>query len=105
MTYAKTRVQDPEITESFFSKELLGYTPAAAYSDGSWEPMLHNLPRPPQQKAFNPATMRTEPFKSLSSLVFYSPNEGVEVRRRLWKCTEWTLELAVPALRGVGFIQ
>lgn len=102
MQYIKTRAQIPETTESFFSKEFLGHTDAATYLGGSWDRVLRNLPRPPQQKAFNRATMRTEPFRSLEPLVFY--NSGEE-RRPLWKCTEWTLELAVPALRGVEFIR
>lgn len=106
MTYTQTHVQeDLSTTESFLSKELLGYTDAAAYLAGSWDRVLRNLPRPPQQKAFNRVTMRTEPFKSLEPLVFYRPDEGREVRRPLWKCTEWTLELAVLALRGSGLIQ
>lgn len=107
MTYKTTPTQNPSATESFFSKEFLGHTDAATYLGGSWDRVLRNLPRPPQQKAFNRVTMRTEPFKSLEPSVFYDSGvegEG-EDRVKLWKCTEWTLELAVPALRGVGFIR
>lgn len=64
--------------------------------------MLDGLPAPPPQKAFHRNALRTESFKCLEPLRFC---EAGELRRPLWKCTEWTLEVAVPALRREGLIR
>jgi hypothetical protein len=66
-----------------------------------WDRVLRSVPAPPQQKAFNIKKMKTEPFKTQSPLTFYEPGEP---RRPLVKCTEWTLERALPALRANGLI-
>ncbi|KAI1920111.1 hypothetical protein LOY94_003386 [Ophidiomyces ophidiicola] len=68
----------------------------------AWEDCLRKVPAPPRQKAFNPITLKTEPFKTANPLTFYEPGEP---RRPLIKCTEWTLERAIPALRAAGLIQ
>lgn len=67
-----------------------------------WEQVLLATPTPPKQKAFNIATMTTEPFKTLNPLTFYNPGEP---RRPLMKCTEWTEQYAIPALLKAGLIQ
>ncbi|KAL3455065.1 hypothetical protein BJX64DRAFT_273049 [Aspergillus heterothallicus] len=100
MIYTPTNEPAPEKSECFHSVEMLGFTPAARYPH-DWEKVLAGIPPPPQQKAFNVKTMRTEPFKTRDPLVFYEPGEE---RRRLVKCTEWTLERAIPALREAGLI-
>ena len=87
--------------DTFFSEEWLGYTDVRGYPE-SWDRVLQALPAPPQQKAFNRESMRTEPVKSLVPLRFY---ESGEARGELWKCTEWTFQLAVPALRREGLIR
>ncbi|KAL4925341.1 uncharacterized protein BDV17DRAFT_294565 [Aspergillus undulatus] len=88
------KVQQPR------SMEYIGVTPASSYP-AEWDRVLRSIPPPRQQKAFNVMTMRTQPFKTRNPLVFYE--EG-EVRRPLVKCTEWTLERAVPALRASGLL-
>jgi hypothetical protein len=45
--------------------------------------------------------MRTEPFKALNPLTFY---EQGEARRPLIKCTEWTNDRAIPALRANSLV-
>ncbi|KAL4862352.1 hypothetical protein BDV12DRAFT_178954 [Aspergillus spectabilis] len=92
------RPHDP--SEPFHSLEKLGVTSAASHPRG-WERLLSSLPTPPQQKAFNIKTMRTEPFKTKSPLAFYEPGE---TRKPLMKCTEWVLERALPALRDSGLL-
>ncbi|KAL4919189.1 hypothetical protein BDW62DRAFT_46552 [Aspergillus aurantiobrunneus] len=88
------RIQAPH------SLERLGVTPAAKHPD-DWTHLLSTVPAPRQQKAFNIKTMRTEPFKTKDPLTFYEPGEA---RRPLVKCTEWTLEQALPALRASGLL-
>ncbi|KAL2847054.1 hypothetical protein BJX68DRAFT_240171 [Aspergillus pseudodeflectus] len=100
MVYTPTSEPAPQESECFHSVEKLGVTPATRYP-GDWEEVLRGIPPPPQQKAFNVRTMRTEPFKSREPLVFYEPGEE---RKALVKCTEWTLERALPALRAKGLI-
>ncbi|KAL4947039.1 hypothetical protein BDW69DRAFT_204821 [Aspergillus filifer] len=82
------------------SIEFIGLTPKSTYPE-QWNKLLRSIKPPGQQKAFNVRTMRTEPFKTLDPLTFYE--EGEE-RTPLVKCTEWTLNEAVPALREGGLL-
>ncbi|KAI2896001.1 hypothetical protein CBS63078_8340 [Aspergillus niger] len=100
MTYTPQQRHSPEYSQTFHSLEKLGVTPASKHPD-DWVKVLRSVPAPPQQKAFNIKTMKTEPFKSQSPLTFYEPGEP---RRPLVKCTEWTLERALPALKTNGLI-
>ncbi|KAL2862532.1 uncharacterized protein BJX67DRAFT_366190 [Aspergillus lucknowensis] len=100
MQYTPTHEPAPEISESFHSVEKIGVTPVEKYPH-EWERVLRGVPPPPQQKAFNVKTMRTEPFKTRDPLMFYGPGE---MRKSLVKCTEWTLERAIPALRREGLL-
>ena len=95
MYYTQTPTTAPEQSEIFYSSEKLGTTPASKHPD-EWVKLLESVPAPPQQKAFNVKTMKTEPFKTKDPLTFYEPGEQ---RRPLVKCTEWTVERAIPALR------
>lgn len=90
----------PEDSQSFHSLEKLGVTPVSSHP-ADWDRVLGSVPAPHQQKAFNTKTMKTEPFKTKAPLAFYGPGEP---RRPLIKCTEWTLERALPALRANGLI-
>ncbi|KAL2811393.1 hypothetical protein BJX63DRAFT_399185 [Aspergillus granulosus] len=100
MAYTPTAEPAPQEMESFHSVKRLGVTSADRYPS-EWEEVLQGIPPPPQQKAFNAKTMRTEPFKTKEPLVFYKPGER---RTPLVKCTEWTLERALPGLRERGLI-
>lgn len=100
MSYEEQFSDLPEHSDTFHSKDLLGITDASTYPS-LWDDLLQQFPPPPRQKAFNLKTMRTEPFKTENPLIFYEPGES---RRPLVKCTEWTLERAVPALRSAGLI-
>ncbi|KAL2823525.1 hypothetical protein BDW59DRAFT_148565, partial [Aspergillus cavernicola] len=90
----------PDQCEAIHSLDKLGVTPTAKYPD-EWERVLKSVPPPPQQKAFNVKTMKTEPFKTKDPLTFYQDGE---TRKPLVKCTEWTLEQALPALRANGLL-
>lgn len=100
MSYEKQFSGLPEQSDTFHAKDLLGVTDASTYPS-LWDDLLQQIPPPPRQKAFNLKTMRTEPFKAENPLIFYEPGKS---RRSLVKCTEWTLERAVPALRSAGLI-
>ncbi|KAJ6019005.1 hypothetical protein N7522_001072 [Penicillium canescens] len=100
MVYIPQPRHSPEYSQSFHSLEKLGVTPMSKHP-ADWDRVLRSVPAPPQQKAFNIKTMKTEPFKTQSPLTFYEPGEP---RRPLVKCTEWTLERALPALRANGLI-
>ncbi|PGH12247.1 hypothetical protein AJ79_04427 [Helicocarpus griseus UAMH5409] len=101
MQYQSNPHGRPELLSTFYSRELLGVIDASGYPE-SFDNVLGQLPPPPRQKAYNPQTNRTEPFKSENPLTFY---EDGEPRRRLVKCTEWMLEKAIPALRSAGLIR
>jgi hypothetical protein len=100
MRYERKPRSRPEESRTFYNKELLGYTPANDYPT-SFDNILSNVPAPPRQKAFNIATMRTEPFKTPNPLTFYKQGEA---RQPLVKCTEWTNDRAIPALQSTGLI-
>ncbi|PWY96702.1 hypothetical protein BO94DRAFT_530080 [Aspergillus sclerotioniger CBS 115572] len=101
MHYHSRSAPRPETSDTFFSRTLLGHTPAAGYPE-TWDTVLKAVPPPPQQKAFNIKRMQTEPFKSLSPLVFY---ENGEERGPLMKCPEWVVDKAIPVLKEVGCLQ
>jgi hypothetical protein len=100
MIYERKKRDDPRLSQSFHSKTAIGITTPANYPQ-SWDTILQTW-TPPQQKAFNMKTMRTEPFKTLNPLVFYEPGEP---RKQLIKCTEWTEQFAIPTLTEKGLIQ
>ncbi|KAK4096463.1 hypothetical protein N658DRAFT_458665 [Parathielavia hyrcaniae] len=100
MKYESTSDPNPASSDTNYTKELLGYTSAKNFK-ALWDATLTACPTPPQQKAFNVRTMKTEPFKTLNPLTFYEPGEE---RRPLRKCTEWTEEQAIPALRKAGLL-
>ncbi|KAL3473237.1 hypothetical protein BJX99DRAFT_261547 [Aspergillus californicus] len=100
MEYTPQSEPTPEQCEAIHSLDQIGVTPAATHP-AEWDRVLRGIPPPPQQKAFNVKTLKTEPFKTMVPLVFYEPGE---VRRPLVKCTEWTMGLALPALRETGLL-
>lgn len=101
MYYEKKSKGPPEQSQTFHEKQFMGYTTSTTYPQG-WDNVLSRVPAPPKQKAFNIATMKTEPFKTLNPLTFYEPGES---RAPLIKCTEWTEQRAIPALQSLGLIQ
>lgn len=100
MTYESRRFHDPSTSDSIHSKELLGYILADGCQN-RLDALLGVLPTPPQQKAYNIATNKTELVKSWDPVTFYAPGEERHVP---WKCTEWTTNYAIPALVNSGYI-
>ena len=100
MYYTRTLSEAPELSTEFHASLKLGVT-LACKPPGEWQRILECVPTPPQQKAFNVKTMKTEQFKMKDPLTFYEPGE---LRRPLIKCTEWTMERAIPALKANGLI-
>ncbi len=88
----------PELSQAFYSKQLLGKVKASRYS--AIGTICAQQPAPHKQKKFNPKTMKTEPIKPNGD--FYQPGEP---RARLIKCTEWTVERAIPALQAARILE
>jgi len=99
MSYQRKRAQHPGNSDSFHTMDFLGYIASSGYP-GAVDDVLKSLTSPGRQKAFNPKTYKTEPIKDDGT--FYSPGEP---RKRLKKCTEWTLEQAIPALKANKLLQ
>jgi len=99
MVYSSSDSPQPEDHESFYGKEFLGTVRKEDYPE-KMEEVLRALEMPPRQKAFNVRRMRTEQVRGDGT--FYG--EG-EVRERMWKCTEWTVERAIPALFAAGILK
>lgn len=99
MEYERKSSRRPEDSQTFYQKELLGSVLAAAYPE-SVDGVCRNQRPPPPQKAFNRTTKRTEPVKPDGS--FYTKHEA---RPRLVKCTEWTENQAIPALRQAQVLE
>lgn len=97
MTYTPKSSMYPSGAPSFSSMRKIGVTK----SPHAWENALKQVQTPPQQKAFNGKTMKTEPFKTRRPLTFYEPNEA---RKPLIKCSEWVIERALPFLRQKGLL-
>jgi hypothetical protein len=92
MHYAPTPSEPPERMPEFHTSQILGVTPVSKHP-GEWQRALESILASPQQKAFN--------IKTKTPLMFYEPGEP---RRRLVKCTEWTMERAIPELKKEGLI-
>jgi len=99
MYYNTKKAKRPEESRTFFGKEFLGTIKAANYPR-EMDEVLAALPPPPKQKKFNIKTMKTEQMKPDGT--FYTPGEP---RPPMIKCTEWTLNQAIPALYAAGIVQ
>lgn len=99
MRYERKLSRRPEESQTFFNKEALGMVSSTTYPQ-CVDDICRVLRAPPPQKAFNRATMRTEPCKPDGS--FYRADESPP---RLVKCTEWTENQAIPALRQALVIE
>nr|POF04252.1 hypothetical protein CFP56_22007 [Quercus suber] len=100
MRYESKPYPSADDAGTLHSKDLLGHADSLLYPQ-AFDDVLRTLSAPPKQKAFNIATMRTEPVKSWEPLTFYQAGEP---RRPLVKCTEWTEQEAIPALQREGLI-
>ncbi|KAF3928408.1 hypothetical protein AA313_de0205094 [Arthrobotrys entomopaga] len=98
MRYEIENSPKPEDSANYHAKFLLGTVDVSGYP-ASVNGVLEKIPAPGPQKSFNLITMRTEQHKSPG--VFYA--EG-ETRSPLYKCTEWTINHAIPALRDAGVL-
>lgn len=98
MEYQSREELRPEDSEVFFAKEFLGTIQKSVYP-AAMDEVLRTLPPPPKQKHFNIKTMKTEQVKPDGT--FYAPGES---RPPLIKCTEWTINQAIPALYASGIL-
>ncbi|EPS39035.1 hypothetical protein H072_7194 [Dactylellina haptotyla CBS 200.50] len=98
MHYEVKKGEKPESSEIYHAKHFVGTIGASEYPANINE-VLERLPAPGKQKSFNTTTMRTEQHKSPGE--FYAPGES---RPPMFKCTEWTIYQAIPALEEAGVI-
>ncbi|KAJ5145913.1 uncharacterized protein N7515_000477 [Penicillium bovifimosum] len=94
MVYIPQPRQYPEYSQSFHSLEKLGVTPMFKHP-ADWG-AYRRRPADGVQHQDNENRAIEDP-----ALTFYEPGEP---RRPLVKCTEWTLEGALPALQANGLI-
>ena len=99
MYYDTKRGRRPEESESFYAKAYLGVIKAADYPH-QMNQVLSAQPPPPKQKHYNVKTMKTAQIKPDG--IFYAPDEP---RSPMIKCTEWTINQAVPALYASGVLK
>jgi len=99
MYYDTKKAKRPEESESFYAKEFLGAIKASDYPH-KMDQVLRAQPPPPKQKNFNIKTMKTEQMKPDGT--FY---ELSEPRPPMIKCTEWTVNQAIPALYASGVLR
>lgn len=93
MTCQKKSSLQPENSQTFYAKQLLGRVNASK-ADRIGQ-ICVQVPAPGKQKRFNLKTMKTGPIKANGD--FYKTGES---RARLIKCTERTVERAIPALQA-----
>jgi len=98
MAYQKKSALQPENSQTFHAKQLLGKVKESKAAQ--IEQICTQQPAPAKQEKFNPKTMKNEPIKANGD--FYQPGEP---RARLIKCTEWTVERAIPALQAAKILQ
>lgn len=98
MSYASKKGRRPEESETFYAKDFLGTIQKSDYPH-KMDNVLKAQPPPPKQKHFNIKTMKTEQIRPDGT--FYAPGEP---RPPMIKCTEWTMNQAIPALYDSGIL-
>jgi hypothetical protein len=98
MTFESKRGRKPDESDSFHRQHYLG-TITTGYLDSVIKFIQTRCPPPPQQRNFNTQTYKTEQCKPDGS--FYQPGEPLPPYE---KCTEWTLNKAIPALQQSGYL-
>ncbi|EWC43738.1 hypothetical protein DRE_07356 [Drechslerella stenobrocha 248] len=99
MSYQSERDEAPQTSGTFHARHYLGTINESDYP-ARMDEVLEELPPPGKQKSFNTQTMRTEQHKMPG--VFYAPGEP---RPPMIKCTEWTINQAIPALIESGVLR
>lgn len=98
MKYQEKKGRHPNQSESPNTYVGLGKIKVTDYPEV--DRILRALPTPPKQKHFNIKTMKTEQMKPDGT--FYEPGEP---RPPMIKCTEWTVNQAIPALYASGILR
>jgi len=99
MKYNPKSAKQPNSSETYHSKDFIGKILKSDYPDAV-NRVCEAQPPPGPQKAYNPKTNRTEQVKPDGT--FYAPGEA---RPPLIKCTEWTENQAIPALKAAGILK
>ncbi|KAF2107770.1 hypothetical protein BDV96DRAFT_294693 [Lophiotrema nucula] len=97
MTFEEKLGKRPEEDESYQRKYFLGQIRASEYQNVVQ--LLRTVRPPPRQRTYNIQAQATVPCKPDGSL--YGPGETPPPYR---KCTEWTLQDAIPTLQSSGLL-
>ncbi|KAF2798609.1 hypothetical protein K505DRAFT_321745 [Melanomma pulvis-pyrius CBS 109.77] len=97
MTFQEEASPAPESSDAFHQKYYLGQIRSEDYEQVVT--LLRAIDPPPRQRVFDTKTLRYVKCKPDGTTY----TEGEE-EREYWKCTEWTLQRAVPALFGSGLL-
>ena len=97
MSFQEKRGERFEETYTFLRKHYLGQIRATDYA--AVVELMRSLPPPPRQRAYDHSIGGQGPCKPDGSR--YGPGEVVP---EYWKCTEWTLQHAIPALQKSGYL-
>lgn len=92
MIYEVKNMPRPKDSETFHQMDYVGWVEESDYPD-AMEKILRSIPTPPRQRRFSPDTMAYEQCKTNGE--WYQPGE---TRPAYFKCTEWALQRAIPAL-------
>ncbi|PVH90570.1 hypothetical protein DM02DRAFT_475401, partial [Periconia macrospinosa] len=91
MYFQEKKGKRPEESETYLRKHYLGQIQAAKYPNVIQ--LMQSVPAPPLQRDFDSKTLSWVPCKPDRSR--YKPGETIPP---YMKCTEWTLQRAIPAL-------
>jgi hypothetical protein len=86
-----------EDSENFLREHHLGYIRATDYA--AVIQLMRSVPPPPRQRVYDHSIGRQGPCKPDGSK--YGPGEAVPP---YWKCTEWTMQHAIPRLQQSGYL-
>ncbi|KAJ5229885.1 hypothetical protein N7489_010593 [Penicillium chrysogenum] len=96
-----------EVSAHLHSYPQIGWVRRADFKSGRIEAMLRALPTPSKQQGLNfwgkgPASGYHEYIWTKENGEPYGPGEQ---RRPIFKCNEWTHQLAIPALTNAGILR
>lgn len=98
MIFTEKQGEDPEESDTYHQRYYVGKSLHSDYT--RLVELLQAIPPPQRQRMFNPVSMTTEQCKPDGT--FYSPGEP---RPPYMKCTEWTLQKAIPTLQQSGLLK
>lgn len=108
MFYEERPDYAPSLSEHLHRTTQIGWVRQADFHSGRMAAILRGLPRPSRQQGLNfwagtnPVTGQTDMIWMKQNGEPYGPDEQ---RRPIFKCNEWTVQHAIPALRAAGVLR